>query len=208
MNVFKLDYKKASLAIVLCLSITMAACSTSWVSTLDTIVSVAAPALVNILEIVAAVKGVPVNATLAAKVTADAASIKALATSFASASTSAAPGICAQLQAAIATYQADQNQILQLAQVSDPATQTKINLLSGLVATTVTAILAVIPSCQSSNVSAKLKESPVNVKSFVKTYNAILVTKTGNAAVDSKTASLKLHEHSKFTRVITAGLLN
>jgi len=97
-------------ALVVALSFVMfcTACSTAWVSTLDSILAAAAPALINILQIVAVANNQPVNSNLAAKINADAAVIKTLAADFAKASSGAAPGKCSQLQAAVADYQADQ----------------------------------------------------------------------------------------------------
>jgi hypothetical protein len=115
----------------LSLAMFCAACSTAWVSTLDSILAAAAPALVNILQIVAVANGQPVNSALAAKVTSDATDIKTLASDFAAASSASAPGICQALQSAVSVYQADQQLVLQVAQVSDSNTQTKITLLAG-----------------------------------------------------------------------------
>src|ERR1700680_3141932 len=111
------------IVVVLSLAMVCTACSTAWVSTLDSILAAAAPALVNILQIVAVANGQPVNANLAAKISADATIIKTLAGDFAKASSGSAPGICQQLQAAVNVYQADQQLVLQIAQVGDPNTQ-------------------------------------------------------------------------------------
>jgi len=198
-------------ALVIALSFVMfcTACSTAWVSTLDSILAAAAPALINILQIVAVANNQPVNSNLAAKINADAAVIKTLAADFAKASSGAAPGKCSQLQAAVADYQADQALVLQVAQVSDPNTQTKITLLANLVAGTVDAITAVIPSCQNAASTQSMKATPpYSVSTFADHYNSILVAKTGNAAVDAMTPKLKLYRHSKFVRAITFGRLH
>jgi hypothetical protein len=198
------------ITLVLALSIAMfcTACSTAWVSTLDTILAAAAPALINILQIVAVANGRPMNGTLAAKINGDAAAIKTLAGDFAKASSQSAPGVCQQLQAAIGAYQTDQQLVLQVAQVSDPNTQTKITLLSNLVAGTVEAITAVIPSCNNASSSGGFRTAPpYSASSFAAHYNEILIAPTGNAAVDAATAKLKLHQHSKLARSITFGLL-
>src|SRR5580658_10901658 len=148
------------------------ACSTAWVSTLDSILAAAAPALVNILQIVAVANGQPVNAALAAKVTSDASDIKTLASDFATASSESAPGICQTLQSAVSVYQADQQLVLQVAQVSDSNTQTKITLLADLVAGTVNAITAVIPSCQNATAVRRMKTTPpYNMSGFAAHYN-------------------------------------
>src|SRR5271163_3433082 len=107
------------LAIVLSLAVFCTACSTAWVSTLDSILAAAAPALINILQIVAAANGEPANSNLVAKINTDAAIIKTLASDFAQASSGSASGICQQLQAAVSVYQTDQQLVLQVAQVSD-----------------------------------------------------------------------------------------
>ncbi len=198
---------RKALVVVLSLAMFCAACSSAWVATLDSILAAAAPALINILQIVAVANGQPMNSNLAAKINADATVIKTLAGDFAKASSGSAPGVCQQLQAAVGAYQADQALVLQVAQVSDANTQTKITLLASLVAGTVQAITAVIPSCQA-NAQASLKAlPPYSVASFADHYNSILLARTGNAAVDAATPTLKLHRHSKFVRAVTFGRL-
>ena len=192
------------LVVALSLAMFCTACSTAWVSTLDSILAAAAPALINILQIVAVANGQPVNSNLAAKINADATVIKTLAADFAKASSGSAPGVCQQLQAAVSAYQADQQLVLQVAQVSDSNTQTKITLLTDLVAGTVQAITAVIPSCQ--NAASTFKAlPPYSVSSFTAHYNSILLAPTGNVAVDAVTQKLKLHRHSKLVQSVTFG---
>jgi hypothetical protein len=205
--------KTLLITIVLSLAFITTACSTAWVSTLDTILAVAAPALSNILQIVAIADGKPFNSQLAAKIATDATAIKTLAGDYASVSSAAGPGVCQQLNAAIATYQTDQSLVLQVAQVSDTNTQTKITLLAGLVAGTVQAITAVIPQCTPSptvnaNIRMAVSSPPLSVTNFVSEYNTILKLKTGNTAVDAVTPSLALHQHSKIARILTFGRLN
>ncbi len=199
---------RKALVVALSLAMCCTACSTAWVSTLDSILAAAAPALINILQIVAVANGQPVNSNLAAKINADATVIKTLAGDFAKASSGSAPGVCQELQAAVSAYQADQQLVLQVAQVSDSNTQTKITLLANLVAGTVNAITAVIPSCQNAAVTRSMRTTPpYGVSTFADHYNSILVAKTGNAAVDAVTPNLKLHWHSKLVRVVTFGRL-
>jgi hypothetical protein len=198
---------KKALIVALSLAMFCTACSSAWVSTLDYILDAAAPALVNILQIVAIANGQPVNSNLEAKINSDATVIKTLAADFAKAAASAAPGVCSQLNAAIGNYQSDQALVLQVAQVGDSSTQTKITLLAGLVAGTVEAITAAIPSCQ--NVTQGFKGlPPYSLSTFTAHYNSILVAPTGDNAVDVVTQKLKLHRHSKILRAITFGWLN
>jgi hypothetical protein len=199
---------RKALIVVLSLAMLCTACSTTWVSTLDSILAAAAPALINILQIVAVANGQPVNTNLAAKINADATIIKTLAGDFAKASSGSSAGVCQQLQAAVSAYQGDQQLVLQIAQVGDSNTQTKITLLADLVAGTVNAIMAVIPSCQNAAVTRNMKTAPsYNVSTFADHYNSILLAPTGNAAVDAATLKLKLHRHSKLVRAVTFGRL-
>lgn len=200
--------KKSTMFLAGMLSLVMVAsgCSAAWVTTLDSILAAAAPALVNILNIIAIAEGKPINAALAAKINADAASIKSLAADFSNASAATGPQVCSQLQSAITVYQTDQQQVLALAQVVDPKTQQKIVILSGLVAGTAEAILAVLPSCQSPVVAKIGSAPPLPIRQFIVSYNAELVKPTGNAAVDNFTKSHRVHSHSKFLRVLTLGL--
>jgi hypothetical protein len=196
------------LVVALSFAMFCTACSTAWVATLDSILAAAAPALINILQIVAVANGKPLNGELVAKINTDATVIKTLAADFAKVSSGSAPGACQQLEAAVSAYQADQQLVLQIAQVSDPNTQTKIILLTGLVAGTVNAITAVIPSCQNAAATGSMKSAPpYNVSTFTDSYNSILVAPTGNAGVDAVTPKLKLHRHSKFVQAVTFGRL-
>jgi len=199
---------KKILVIALSLSLFCTACSTAWVSTLDSILAAAAPALINVLQIVAVANGRPMNSNLAAKITADATVVKTLAGDFAKGSSGSAPGVCQQLQAAVSVYQADQQLVLQAAQVSDANTQTKITLLTNLVAGTVQAITAVIPSCQNADSRRLFKAAPpYSITTFAAHYNSILIAPTGNAAVDAATPKLKLYRHSKLARSVSLGWL-
>jgi hypothetical protein len=195
-------------ALVASLSLAMfcTACSTAWVSTVDSILVAAAPALIDILQIAAVANGQPMNTNLEVKINADATVIKTLAADFAKASSSEAPGACSQLQAAVGAYQNDQQAVLQAAQVSDPNTQTKITLLANLVAGTVNAITAVIPSCDDAAYTRNLRaQPPYSISTFAAHYNSILVAPTGNPAVDAATQKLKLRQHSKLVRMVTFG---
>lgn len=199
-------FTSSLLALVLCGTLVIQGCSTSWVTTLDSILAAAAPALVNILQIIAIAEGKPVNTSLEAKVAADAATLKTLANDFADASSAAAPAVCSQLQAAITTYGADVTDIEQLAQISDPITQQKVMVLSALVAGTVSTILAVVPSCTPKLASLLAGAPPLPLSTFITTYNKELVKSTGVVAVDNFTRSHKLHNHGKLVRVLTGGI--
>jgi hypothetical protein len=196
---------KLSLAIALVCAMSCTACSTAWVGSLDAILAAAAPALINILQIVAVANGQPVNSTLAAKINGDATAIETLAADFAKVSSASSQGVCQELQAAVSVYQTDQELVLQAAQVSDVNTQTKIALLTDLVASTLRAITSVIPSCQRAALVQSRTETAYSISGFASRYNSILLDKTGNAAVDALTSQLKLRQHSKVLEIVTFG---
>lgn len=198
---------KGILVGVLLLAMFCTACSTAWVSTVDSILAVAAPALINILEIVAVANGQPLDSVEVAKINTDVSALQTLASDFANASPANAAGICAKLQGAISVYQQEEELILSIAQVSDANTQNKIALLSGLVEGTVNSILAVIPPCHATQNGALELAAAPSVKKFVVSYNAILTAKTGDAAVDALTAKRRLYGHSKLVRTLSLGRL-
>lgn len=200
---------RSMLAVALLTCIVLVGCSTTWVTTFDNILTAAAPALINVLNIIAIAEGQPINAPLEAKINGDAASLKTLAVDFSTASASAAPGVCSQLQSAISTYAQDQQQVLSLANVVDPAVQQKIAVLSALISGSVSAVMAVVPNCNSLAAApqrANLKAAPpLPLKDFVRNYNAELAKRTGNGMVDKFTSSHKVHVHGGLMRVASLG---
>jgi hypothetical protein len=199
---------KCTLVLTLVCVMLCVGCSTAWVSSLDSILASAAPALINILQIVAVANGQPLNAGLSAKINVDAKAIETLAGDFAKSSSGSAQGVCQQLQAAVGVYQADQQLVLQAAQVSNVNTQSKIVLLADLVAGTLNALTAVIPACQNATLAQMQAETTYSVTGFTAHYNGILLDKTGNEAVDALTPRLKLRQHSKLVQVLTFGRRN
>ena len=111
---------KNTLAVTLAFAMLSTACSITWVATLDSVVAAAAPALINILQIVAVANGQPLNSGLAAKISTDATAIKTLAADFAKVSPASVPGVCRQLQMAVSVYEADQQLVLETAQGERP----------------------------------------------------------------------------------------
>jgi hypothetical protein len=202
--------KKYLAALLIGIMVTVGCAGPAWVSTVNTILVAAAPALINILQIVAIANGVPVNGSLVAKINTDATAIKTLASDFSKASAVSAPTVCGQLQGAIGAYQADEILVMQVAQVSDQNTQIKIGVLSELVAGTVQGILTAVPACAGPP-AAPVKmsvASALKLSNFISTYNSVLVTPTGNSAVDALTHKLVIHQHSKGVRVVSFGHLN
>jgi len=193
--------KKFILAPVLAIAIIATGCSVAWLSTFEGYLKVAGPILVQILDIVSLVKGTPVNSSLQAKITADAAAANTIAQSISSASSQNVQGDCAQFNLAVSTLQGDLSQVEQLANVGSQ-TSAEISAAMGIAQAAFTEIEAPIAACQSAPTPSAalnaLKAGSVGVSSpedVVRKYNAI---------VDSKH---KVHLHNKFVRALTFGHL-
>ena len=90
-------------------------------------------------------------------------------------------GLCSQLQVGITTYESDLPLVLQVAQVSDPNTEAKIEALSALIVSTFNSIEPLIPNCAAPAKTTLAVAVPLSVKNFVNDYNAEMVKPTGNS---------------------------
>ncbi len=211
-----------TIALAVALTLATVACSTT---AFDDIVAVAVPALTNILNIVAISNGTPFNSGLAAKIATDAADLKQVGNDLIN-NVNAAGSTCQKFTAALNTFTADEQSVLQIAQVGDSKTQTEIAELAALVVSTVDGIANAIPSCQATMARALAistlqgawmmgeglrgggsappsfppRPAPSKTKAeFVARYNAIL---------SAKHSQFKLHNHSKAVRALTLGKAN
>jgi len=55
-------FERAALALVLCMTMTLAACSTTWIGQAEEVVAVLIPAATNILTLVATLQGTSISA--------------------------------------------------------------------------------------------------------------------------------------------------
>ena len=99
--------------------------------------------------------------------------------------------------------------------IQDTATQTKITAVVGIVLAEVQSLAAIVPLVNPNASPAMMaraaaqtkKQAPLTASEFVKSYNATLTAKTGNADLDRATAGLQIHEHGRVARWGTAGVL-
>ena len=99
---------RAGLGVVLCVSITLAGCSTKWIGQAEQVVAALIPAAANIVALVAALEGKSVSATdlqtiqnAGTQAGADLQLIQSLITAYQTADATAKPGILNQIQTAI-----------------------------------------------------------------------------------------------------------
>jgi hypothetical protein len=215
---------RAALGLVLCLSITLAACSTAWIAEAEQIVATLIPAAANIIALVAALQGKGVSAgdlrivqDAGAQAGADLQLVQSLITAYQKADAAAKPGILSQIQVAIGTVQSSLQGILPALHIQDAATQAKITAVVGILLSEVQSLAAIVPlvsantATPSAKSAAKLgqpTQTPLTAREFVSSFNATLTAKTGNAELDRVSAGLRIHEHGKVARWATAGMLN
>jgi|HubBroStandDraft_1064217.scaffolds.fasta_scaffold01278_13 hypothetical protein len=232
-------FGRLGLGLVLCVTVTLAGCSTAWITEAEEVVAALIPAAANIIALVAALGGNSVSATdlqtiqnAGTQAGADLQLIQSLITAYQTADATAKPGILNQIQAAINAVQANLQGLLPALHIQDAATQAKITAVVGIVLSEVESLAAVVPVVNASGetptpsardarsgqaLAAKnaagmghpqvKKQPPLTASEFVKSYNATLTAKTGNADLDRVTAGLKIHLHGKVARWATAGVL-
>jgi hypothetical protein len=214
--------RRVGVALVLCMTITLAACSTAWIAEAEQVVAVLIPAATNIVTLVAVLQGKSVSAAdlktiqaAGAQAGADLQLIQGLIAAYQTADATAKPGLLNQIQTAIGAVQANLQGLLPALHVQDTATQTKITAVVGIVLAEVQALAAIVPLVNPNASPAMMaraaaqtkKQAPLTASEFVKSYNATLTAKTGNADLDRATAGLQIHVHGKVARWGTAGVL-
>jgi hypothetical protein len=189
------------LALTLALTIFATSCTTSWLTTFEGYLTVAAPVIIQIIEIIGLAKGVAVSPATIAKINADAAAVKTLVQSVEAATSANLPTTCSALNEGIATFAADVPTLEQIGQISNPNLQATIQDALVLVQATITEIEAPIASCQTSGASLKTMAAANRVKSpndFVGQYNSIM-KRHGQTC--------RVHLHSWPVRYITLGIM-
>jgi hypothetical protein len=215
---------RVAVAVVLCLTIGLAGCSTAWIGEAEEIVAAMLPAAANLLTLVAALEGKTVSATdlqtiqnAGSQAGADLQLIQSLIAAYEKADATAQPGILSQIESAIEAAQGSLQGLLPALHIKDAATQAKISAVVGILLSEVQSLAAVVPlvktqgavasgqGAETNEVSQKvggLTRPPLSAREFVVSYNAAMTAKTGNADVDKITAGLKIHAHGKLAGVL------
>lgn len=143
---------RVGLALVLGVTIALAACSTAWIAEAEQIVAALIPAAANIVALVAALQGKSVSAADLATIQnagteagADLQLVQSLITAYQKADEAAKPGILNQIQAALMTAQAGLKGVLPALHIQDAATQAKITAVLGIVISEVQSLAAIVP---------------------------------------------------------------
>lgn len=204
----KAKLARALLGLVLCITITLTACSTAWVADAEEIVSALIPAAANLITLIEALQGKTVSTadlqliqSASTQVQTDLQLINTLITQYQQATDAATQtSLLMQIQTAITTVQSNLSGLLPALHITDAATQAKVTAVIGLILSEVQSMEAIIPLVHSSTMEqtrAAVKtgtvKPPLSASEFRASYNAIMAAKTGNAALDGAAGKCKLH---------------
>jgi len=218
------------LALVLSGTMILAGCSTNWVQEAEQIVAVMIPGAANLVTLIAMLEGKTVSAadlamlqSAGTQAGSDMQLIQSLIAAYDKADAATKPAILSQIQSALNAVQANLQGLLPALHIKDMATQTKVAAVVGILLSEVQSLAAVVPAVQGAGVSGqgpavarRSKASspaggkgkiPLSAQEFVKSYNATLTAKTGNADLDGATSGLQIHEHGAAARWASMGLL-
>lgn len=156
---------------ILALTLFLVACSTSWVTQALNILAVVTPAAVNVLTLISAFSGNPVNQSAVATITNDVNVVTQLVKDYANASTAAQPAALAQLNAALAVTQKDLGSFLDVSGVKDVKKRAEVQAVVTFVIAEVAAVQAILPNAP---VTFRGQEKPLSAKQFRKNFNVLV----------------------------------
>jgi hypothetical protein len=219
-----MDLKRGFTAIVLCITLVLAGCTTAWITEVENIITAVIPAVVNIITLVGELDGSGVSATdlnlvrnVGTQATGDLQLLQSLIAQYQKADATAQPGLLREISILAVTIQTNLTALLPALHISDAATEAKVVAVVGLVVSEIDSLVAVLPIVNTGNTGViggdirlpayQLKSPPLSASAFVSSYNSTMTAKTGNAALDKATSGLKIHLHGRFMRFVTVGIL-
>lgn len=209
-----------SVVLIACGLLIGSACSTVWISEAEQIISALLPGVANLVTLVGALDGSSVSPAdlqtvqnAGAEAEADLQQLQSLITVYQKASTSAQPNLLNQIQTELDAVQSNLGGLMPALHIKDAATQAKVGAVIGVLLAEAQSVAAIVPlaSGGAPAAMAAFAKQPVgaqlSAREFVKAYNATMKAKTGKAELDRMTASLQIHLHGKYVRLISAGWL-
>jgi hypothetical protein len=198
---------KALVALVLCFTLAFSACTTSWITEAEQIITALLPSVANLITIIESLEGASVQdtqitQTTVGQVTTDLQLIQTLVTEYQTAAASAQPGILGQIQATAVDIQQNLASLLTALHIADAALRAKITAIVGVILAEVQSLIAIVPlvnpaASAATGVHVALT-MPLTANEFVNLYNRVMVAKSGNPSLDKVTSQLKIHVHHKF----------
>jgi hypothetical protein len=166
-----MNIRKQSLAVILSLTLALAACSTNWVTEATNILAVVTPAAVNVLTLISAFSGRPVNQSAAMTITNDVNVAITLIKDYAAASDATKPGVATQLNAALAVTQRDLSIFLSTAGIKDQKKIAEVQAIISFVVSEVAAVQSLIPTATAPPTARKL---PISARQFKRNFNSLV----------------------------------
>jgi hypothetical protein len=218
----RVGMRKPVVGMLLCWTMMWTSCSTAWIGEAEQIVATLIPATANLVTLVATLQGRNISAAdvqtiqnAGAQAGADLQLMQSLITQYQKADASAQPGLLNQIESAMSGVQATLAGLLPALHIKDAATQSKITAMIGVLLSEVQSVAAIVPLVNADTSPEMLtmatkqvrKQSPLTAKEFVRSYNAIMTAKTGEAELDQATARMEIHLHGKLARWASVGLL-
>lgn len=191
--------KKVILALTLAVSMFATSCSTTWLQTFDGYVTLAAPAVVEIVTAIDAAEGVAVNAATLKQINDDAAALKNLGQSVIDATDANLPTTCAAFNQAVQTFAADVPSLEQLNGIKDPVKLAEITAGITLVQGVIAAIEQPVSACQTAPSSAAARKALYAGVSQIQSPSQFVVN------FNKLNLGKKLHVNPWYVRFITFG---
>jgi len=207
---------------LLCVTMMLSGCSTSWIREAEQIVAASIPATANLITLVATLSGGAVSANdlhtiqrAGTQAGADLQLMQSLIAQYQKADAAAQPGLLNQVQVALGDLQSNLGGLMPALHIKDAATQAKIAAVVGVLISEAQSVAAIVPLVQANasvgmmamSVRQAKKQAPLGASEFVTSYNAAMTAKTGNAQLDGATAGLRIHVHGQMARWASAGIL-
>lgn len=197
--------KTKFLALTLSLAMLATGCSAAWFSTFQGYLAIAAPAVINVLEIIALARGTVINPATLAKINGDSTALQSLAKSVADATSQNLPNACFAFNAGVKTFAADIPTLEQIGNIGNATTQAQVEDAIVLLQNTITEIETPIAACQGSSpkmASYSAAVAAAHVKSpsdFTTQYNTIMKRQ-------GATKKYQVHIHGWLVRKATLGM--
>jgi hypothetical protein len=214
---------RALASLIVCGALFWTACSTAWIAEAEQIVAVLMPGIANVLTLVSTLDGQSISSedlqnvkNGGAQAEADLELLQSLISEWQNTSAANRGALLAQIQSEVTGVQANLNGLLGTLHIKDASSQAKVTAVVKVLLAEVQSIAAIMPATRGSRTTQEMtaigisrpsQRVRLSANEFVKSYNATMTAKTGNAGLDRATKGLQIHLHSKIARWASVGIL-
>lgn len=201
---------RAAVSVILAAAMVLSGCSSNWVTEAREIVAMLIPAATNMATLAATLQGTSVSSEEAALVesagkeaSADLQFIAAFLAAYEAADETGKEGILNEIQNVLAALQGNLQGVIVGLHVKDPAVQSKVAAVVGILLAEVQSLAAIVPVIRGEATGSRahgaalprpsIRKTPLRSGEFVKSYNSVLKARSGNAELDRITPGLQIH---------------